>query len=212
MARYGIYINVGRCLGCFGCVVACKNWHGIKAAVGGRRNLVDFVEGEFPAINRWIFSVSCMQCDDAPCVPVCPEDAHIRRKDGILTINVEKCIGCGECVEACPYQARYINPETEKADGCNFCVDRINDGKPPYCVTSCAGEAMVFGDLDDPSSDISKLIKATKATPLSTQLKTKPKVYYASLKAKSDFKIKGALQPWEENVSAPKARKATVKP
>lgn len=211
MARYGIYLDVSRCLGCYGCVVACKNWHGIKAAVGGRRNLIDFVEGSFPDIERWIFSAACMQCDNAPCVPVCPEDANIRRKDGILTIDVEKCIGCGECVEACPYHARYINPETEKADGCNFCMDRVDKGQVPYCVASCAGEAMVFGDLDDPSSDISKLIKAKKAMPLLPQLGTNPKVYYANLKPKGDFKIEGALTPWKKKSSSPKVGKETVK-
>ena len=193
MARYGIYIDVGRCLGCFGCLVACKNWHGIKAGVGGRRCLLDFVEGTFPAIERWIFPASCMQCDNAPCIPVCPVEANLRRKDGILTIDVEKCIGCGECIEACPYNARYINPETEKADGCDFCSDRIDSGLIPYCVESCTGEAMVFGDLDDPSSEISRLIKSTKATPLSPEQGTRPKVYYANLKNKNAFEIKGAV-------------------
>jgi len=202
MARYGMYIDVGRCLGCFGCLVACKNWHGIKAAVGGRRNLIDFVEGTFPAIERWVFPASCMQCDNAPCIPVCPVEANVRRKDGVLTINTEKCIGCGECIEACPYNARYRNPKTEKADGCDFCTDRIDDGQIPYCVVSCSGEAMVFGDLDDLSSKISKLIKSTKAAPLSPQLGTKPKVYYSNLKAKSAFKVEGSLSAWKKSPSS----------
>ena len=184
MARYGIYIDVYRCLGCYSCVVGCKNWHKIKAGVGNRRRIVDFTEGEFPNIKRWIFPVSCMQCDNAPCISVCPTKATFRRKDGIVSIDIEKCIACEKCVNACPYNARHINLETGKADGCDFCTDRIDQGLAPYCIETCPGEAMVFGDLDNPSSMISQLIKRKKAVPLRPELKTNPKIYYANLQAK----------------------------
>lgn len=181
MARHGILIDVGRCIGCYGCVVACKNWHKIKAGVGARRRLADIQDGDYPLISRWIFPVSCMQCDNAPCIEVCPTGASFRRKDGIVTIEKNKCIGCEACIEACPYGARYMNAETGKADGCDFCTDRVDAGIAPYCVESCAGEAMVFGDLDNPMSDISRRIKETHAVCISPEYNTKPKVYYAHI-------------------------------
>lgn len=188
MARYGLYIDISRCLGCYGCVVACKNWYRIKAGYVGRKRIVDLTKGEFPNISRQIFPVSCMQCDNAPCLYVCPTGALYQRKDGIITIGAEECVGCKLCITACPYQALYFNPETQKADGCNFCAERIDSQSVPYCLESCSGEAMVFGDLDDPQSEISRLISATKAKPLSPQLGTKPKVYYAGLSFVPIFK------------------------
>lgn len=186
MARYGLYIDVFRCLGCYSCVVGCKSWHRIKAGAGSRRNIVDFVEGSFPNIRRWLFPISCMQCDNAPCISVCPTKATFRRDDGIIAIDKEKCIACNKCVDSCPYNARYINLTTGKADACDFCSDRIDKGLLPYCVETCPGEAMVFGDLDDPKSKINQLIKEKNATVLKAKLNTKPKVYYANLYAKEE--------------------------
>jgi Fe-S-cluster-containing dehydrogenase component len=181
MTRYGLCIDVFRCLGCYSCVVGCKNWHKIKAGSGSRRRIVDVTEGDFPNLKRWIFPVYCMQCDNAPCVSVCPTGATFRRKDGIITIDQQKCIACNKCVDACPYNARYINLNTGKADGCDFCSDRLDKGLVPYCVETCPGEAMIFGNLDDPNSKISQVIKEKKASVLKPELNTKPKLYYANL-------------------------------
>jgi Fe-S-cluster-containing dehydrogenase component len=188
MARYGLYIDISRCIGCYGCVVACKNWYQIKAGLVGRKRIMDLAKGEFPNISRQIFPVSCMQCDNAPCVSVCPTGAIYHRKDSIITINPDECVGCKLCITACPYQALYFNPDNQTADGCNLCAERINSQSVPFCVESCSGEAMVFGDLDDPKSEISKRISSTRAQPLSPQLGTKPKVYYANMTFVPQFK------------------------
>ena len=187
MPRYGMLIDVFHCIGCYGCVTACKNWHDIPAGEKGRKHLVDITEGEYPLVSRWIFPVSCMQCDIPSCVSVCPTEAIFQRQDGIVVTKQKECIGCGECLEACPYKARTIRAGMGKADGCDMCVDRIDRGLLPYCVASCAGEAMVFGDLDDPGSRISELIKQSNAQPIASHLGTKPKIFYANLHVKSSL-------------------------
>ncbi|HMB31699.1 MAG TPA: 4Fe-4S dicluster domain-containing protein [Desulfohalobiaceae bacterium] len=181
MPRYGLYIDVFKCIGCYGCLTACKNWHGIPAGEQGRRRLVDVTEGDYPLISRWIFPVSCMHCDEPLCTSVCPTEATFKRYDGIVVIDQEKCIGCGECVESCPYNARTMRAGIEKADGCDMCVDRLDQGLLPYCVTSCAGEAMAFGDLDDPGSRIVKLIEESNAQQLAADYGRHPKIFYANL-------------------------------
>ena len=187
MARYGLLLDVSRCIGCHGCVVACKQFYKIAAGIGGRKTLIDFTEGDFPNIMRWIFSVSCMQCDKAPCIPACPAKAIYRREDGIVAINKDKCVGAGDCITACPYSAPYIDPETNKADICDLCASErdLRGEFTPYCVQTCSGEALIFGDLDDPLSEISKAIRYKNAVPIQPELGTKPKVYYANLNAAS---------------------------
>lgn len=181
MARYGLVINVKRCIGCNSCTVACKNWHQIEAGAEGRRRVVDVTIGRYPGLSKWIFPLSCMQCDEAPCIPVCPTGATFRRKDGIVALDAAKCIGCKQCVDACPYHARYLDEKKSVADGCDLCSSRIDGGLQPYCVESCATRAMVFGDLSDPQSDASRLIRSEKGIQLSPQKGTKPKVYYIGI-------------------------------
>lgn len=187
MPRYGLCIDVFQCIGCYSCLTACKNWHDIPAGEEGRKKLIDLTEGEYPLIDRWIFPVACMQCDHPPCVSVCPTEASFQRPDGIVVIDQEKCIGCGECIEVCPYNLRTMRKGIGKADACDMCVDRLDQGLLPYCLASCPGEAMVFGDLDDPNSQLSKKIKETKAQALGLDYGTKPKVFYAYLDMKTPF-------------------------
>ena len=174
-----------RCIGCYSCVVACKNWHQIGAGYdGGRISLMDLTEGEYPNISRTIFPISCMHCEDAPCIAECPvEGAIYRREDGILVIDKDKCTGCKDklCIPACPYGALYYREDEAVVDMCDFCVERVDVGLAPYCVESCPTQAMAFGDLDDPKSDASKSIARTKAKPLLSEFGTKPKVYYAHM-------------------------------
>jgi len=142
-----------------------------------------------------------MHCADAPCVEVCPTGASYQREDGIVLIDQDKCIGCRYCMVACPYNARYFDfggnetyfPEMEltpletarqegRAAGtvskCTMCVDRIDAGEEPACVATCPTYARIFGDLDDPESEVSKLIAEHGATPLHPELGTNPSVFY----------------------------------
>ncbi len=177
MSRFGLLIDVSRCNGCSGCVVGCKNWHGIPAGEEGRIRLVDRTVGSFPEVRRWIFPVMCMQCDFPPCVTVCRFGACFVDERGIIQVNEEKCVGCELCVIACPYDARVMRRDGVP-ESCNLCLDRIEEGKEPYCVASCPTHALIFGDLDNPESELSKLIKQKGARPLKRKHHTRPRVYY----------------------------------
>ena len=109
---------------------------------------------------------------------VCPVEATVRRADGVVTIYYGKCIGCGMCIAACPYDARFFNPIRHTADKCTFCTHRIDAGLLPACVTSCIGRALTFGDLNDRESEVSRLIVDNATTVLKPALRTNPKVYY----------------------------------
>lgn len=180
MSRYGLCVDLGRCIGCYSCVVGCKNSNMIKAGEDGRIRLKDEIRGEYPRLSRWIFPVMCMQCDHPPCVSVCRFNASYKRKDGIITIDPKKCVGCELCTFACPYGARHMIGDPHVADSCDFCAERIDSGQLPYCVESCPMDALVFGDLDEPESEVRKLIDLKNAQPLKQKFKTKPKVFYAN--------------------------------
>ena len=181
MARYGSYIDVSRCIGCYTCAVACKNWYRIEAGKGARIKIREVIKGKYPKVSYWIFPTRCMHCDNPSCVPVCPTQALYTRKDGIVALDEKKCTGCKSCLSACPYQAPYFDQKKGVVDKCDLCAERIDSGLKPYCMESCAGAAMIFGDLDEPNSEISKLIVSEKAFTLSSQLGTGPKVYYANM-------------------------------
>jgi len=184
MARYGLYIDIRRCIGCYTCVVACKNWHQIRAGYDGSRiRLLDLSEGEYPDISRTILPIPCMQCDNAPCIAACPVAAIYKREDGIVVIDKEKCRGCEgrPCIPACPYGVLYYREDEDAVDKCDLCLERIDLGLEPYCVAACPTEAMIFGDLDDHSSEISSSIEKTKAEPLLVESGAEPRVYYAHL-------------------------------
>jgi tetrathionate reductase subunit B len=199
MARYGLYIDVMRCIGCYTCVVACKNWNQIDAGYDGSRiSLMDLNEGEYPNISRTILPILCMQCENAPCIAECPvEGAIYRREDGIVIIDKDKCTGCKDkpCIPACPYGVLYYREDEDAVDKCDFCVERIDSGLVPYCVAACPTEAMIFGDLDDPNSEASKSIAITKAKPLLTEFGTKPRVYFAHLHLSSALLAQLGLRP-----------------
>ena len=189
MARYGMMIDLDKCVRCRTCYVICKVMHEIptqfESGVGYTRiRLMEPEVGAYPEVKRHFVPFHCMQCDKPVCVEVCPVGASFVREDGIVTFDTQKCIGCEECVEACPYHARYINEDTGKVDGCNMCADRVDEGQTPWCVERCVGSAMIFGDLDDPQSEVSKAIKKHNAQQISPGFGTKPKIFYANLKLK----------------------------
>ena len=177
MARFALLVDVERCNGCSGCVVGCKNWHGIPAGEEGRLRLVDRTVGTFPDVQRWIFPVMCMQCVHPPCVAVCRFGACSVDERGIVRLDEKRCVGCELCVVACPYGARAMR-KNGLPDSCDLCLDRLDEEKEPFCVASCPTHALIFGDLDDPESDIAKLIKKKKARPLGEKFKTRPRVFF----------------------------------
>ena len=186
MPRYGMAIDLDKCVRCRTCFVVCKVMHDIpnQFESGNRYTRFRFIEpeiGAYPNVRRHFLPVHCMQCEKPACVAVCPEKALIRQENGLIAYDPEKCIGCEACVEACPYNARYINEQKGVANGCDFCADRIAAGKDPWCVERCIGQAIVFGDLDDQHSPVSEMIRQTKAEPLSPDFGTRPKVFYGNM-------------------------------
>ncbi|MFQ5618091.1 MAG: 4Fe-4S dicluster domain-containing protein [Rhodospirillales bacterium] len=124
----------------------------------------------------------CNHCADPPCVQVCPVGATFRTPEGFVLIDPEHCIGCAYCVQACPYGARYINPETHKADKCTWCYHRVKNGKLPACVTVCPNKARLFGDLNDPESEVAKIFEDNKYMVLKPAMHTGPMCFYVGLR------------------------------
>jgi len=133
-------------------------------------------------IRRWSdgYSRLCV-CTVKPCVSVCRYNASYRTDDGIVAVDHKKCVGCELCVFACPYGVRVMRREKNVADSCDLCLERVIAGEEPYCVQACPTGAMVFGDLDDPESRISRLIRCENAAPLKEKYRTKPRVLYANM-------------------------------
>jgi tetrathionate reductase subunit B len=101
----------------------------------------------------------CNHCDNPPCIPVCPVSATYKREDGIVAVDGDRCVGCAYCVQACPYDARFINHETNKADKCTFCAHRVDAGLLPACVETCVGGARIFGDINDAEGELARRLK-----------------------------------------------------
>ncbi len=147
--------------------------------VGAFRTWVKYIEkGEFPDTKRFFAVLRCNQCDDAPCIPICPTNALFERKDGVVDFDNSKCIGCKSCMQACPYDALYIDPVNKTAAKCHFCAHRVEKGLEPACAIVCPTQAIITGDLDDPTSKISKIISSTPTQVRKPEKETKPKVFY----------------------------------
>jgi Fe-S-cluster-containing dehydrogenase component/formate-dependent nitrite reductase membrane component NrfD len=177
MTTFGFLIDNRKCIGCHACTVACKSEH--QVPLGVDRTWVKYIEkGEFPN-NRRLFSVMrCNHCEFAPCVTICPVTALYKRDDGVVDFNSDRCIGCKACMQACPYDALYIDPDTDTAAKCNFCTHRLEVSLEPACVVVCPEQAIVCGDLDNPTSKISQLIKRHPVQVRKPEKGTKPKLYY----------------------------------
>jgi Fe-S-cluster-containing dehydrogenase component/formate-dependent nitrite reductase membrane component NrfD len=179
MPNYGFAIDLRKCIGCHACTVACKAEHQIP--IGVNRCWVKTVEkGTFPLTRRFFFPVLCNQCDEAPCVRICPTNALFKRSDGIVDLNGDSCIGCRACMVACPYDQLFIDPNTHTAEKCNFCANRVENQLLPACVSVCPTECRIFGDLDDPTSGIARLVRHEATTLRKPEKGTLPKVFYIS--------------------------------
>ncbi len=178
--RYGFVIDQNRCIGCHACTVACKEEHNI--AVGVNRTWVKYVEkGIYPDTRRHFAVLRCNHCDDAPCIEICPTVALFRRPDGIVDFDNERCIGCKSCMQACPYDALYIDPDRTTAAKCNFDASRVDMGYKPACEVVCPTQAILSGDLDDPTSTISKRVAMEKVSVRKAEKGTKPKLFYVGV-------------------------------
>lgn len=135
-------------------------------------------KGEFPDTNRRFSVMRCNHCADSPCTDICPVTALYEREDGIVDFDPERCIGCKSCMQGCPYDSIYIDPETETAAKCNYCSHRVDSGREPACVTVCPEDAIVAGDLEDPSAGISKLIAGEEVQARKPEKGTEPSLFY----------------------------------
>ncbi len=159
MTQKTFVINVDRCIGCYACEIACKNENGVPLGMHYNKVLTVGPVGAFPNIQMYFLPALCQVCKDAPCVKVCPTHATYRTADGQIMIDKEKCIGCKMCMAACPYGARSYNPETKVVEKCTMCNHLQAVGEDPACVKVCCAKARLFGDIDDPESEVSKAIR-----------------------------------------------------
>ncbi|MDH3215769.1 MAG: polysulfide reductase NrfD [Candidatus Krumholzibacteria bacterium] len=175
--NYGFIIDNRKCIGCHACTVACKAEH--ETPVGVNRTWVKYIEkGEYPDTRRLFSVMRCNHCAEAPCVDICPTKALFTRTDGIVDFDNRRCIGCKSCMQACPYDALYIDPDTHTAAKCNYCAHREEIGLEPACVIVCPEHAIVSGNMDDPDSEISHLLDTQPVTVRKAEKGTEPKLFY----------------------------------
>lgn len=175
--NYSWAIDQRKCIGCHACTTACKSENEVPLSVD--RTWVKYVEkGTYPNAQRHFGVLRCNHCAKPPCVDICPVTAMFKREDGIVEFDKDVCIGCKGCIAACPYDAIYIDPEEGTAAKCNFCSHRLDVGLEPACVVVCPEEALVFGDLDDPTSTISRLVGREKTQVRKPEKNTEPNCFY----------------------------------
>jgi anaerobic dimethyl sulfoxide reductase subunit B (iron-sulfur subunit) len=152
--QYGFYVNENRCMGCFACVVACKDWHDVPAGPASWIRVQTVEEGLFPNLAVTFLPLTCNHCANPACVLVCPAEAIQKQpENGIVIVDRESCLGkdqCGLCLQACPYEAPQFGAEAEaRMEKCDLCSDRLAEGKKPICVQSCPMEAIEAGPLEE---------------------------------------------------------------
>jgi len=177
MTRLGFLLDSDSCIGCHACTIACKSEHDVP--LGVNRTWVKYIEtGKFPDASRHFSVMRCNQCEDAPCMTICPTNALFRADNGVVDFQDDNCIGCKSCMNACPYDALFINPDTNTAQKCNFCNHRIEVGLEPSCVVVCPTEAIKVVDFDNPTDPVAKIIGREDVAVRSPEQNTKPKVFY----------------------------------
>ena len=203
MTKLAIGIDLHRCIGCNTCALACKMQNNVPNGMLWNRVLTegcerfDSAEGTYPNLSRTYLPLACQHCENPACLRVCPTGATYKDEKGRVEIDYDKCIGCRMCMAACPYNARVFNwsepvrdPDFNYGDRdvpvrgkgvvekCTLCKERTDRGDEPMCVKCCLAKARVFGDLDDPESEISRVIRERNATVLLPEQGTRPQVRY----------------------------------
>jgi Fe-S-cluster-containing dehydrogenase component/formate-dependent nitrite reductase membrane component NrfD len=177
MVQLGFVLDQSRCIGCHACTVACKAEN--EVPVGSFRTWVKYTEtGEFPDVRRSFAVLRCNQCTDAPCMTICPTTALHKLENGIVDLDRDVCIGCKSCMQACPYDALYLNPDSGTAEKCHFCAHRVESGLAPACAVVCPTEAIVPGDFDDPLSVVSRMRDENELVRRKLEAGTGPNVMY----------------------------------
>jgi Fe-S-cluster-containing dehydrogenase component/formate-dependent nitrite reductase membrane component NrfD len=175
--NYGFVIDNRKCIGCHACSTACKSEN--EVPLGVYRTWVKYVEtGVYPNSRRHFQVTRCNHCANPPCVRICPVTAMYQRADGIVDFDKSICIGCKACMQACPYDAIYIDPDSNTAAKCHYCAHRTEIGLEPACVVVCPEQAIISGDMDDPTSEIAYLLASQDVTVRKPEQGTSPKVFY----------------------------------
>lgn len=179
MPRYAMVIDKERCVGCQSCTVACKSEWDVPEG-GARTRVRDAgIRGTYPNFVSTFYVSQCNQCDRPTCVPACPSGATSQDANGIVRVNQDLCIGCGSCVAACPYGARFINSDKGVVDKCDFCAARLEQGLQPACVLTCPANAKIFGDLENTGSNVFNMVYREGAHRMeSRQVALGPNVFY----------------------------------
>lgn len=197
--RWGMTIDLKRCVACQSCTIACKVENGTPPGIFWMR-VLEKEEGSYPSARKVFLPLRCNHCSDPPCVPVCPTGASYKReRDNLVLIDQDKCIGCRACIVACPYQVRFLAENTNGYYGeeltpyeaksyqkwqprtvqkCTFCVHRLDQGLDPACVQTCPTGALSSGDLNDPDSEISRLLRQRAHFQPRAECGTDPSLYY----------------------------------
>ncbi len=179
-AHYAMLIDLRRCVGCQACTIACGMESGLPVHQH-RTSVADYEMTLAGHSRRALLPRLCNHCEQPSCTAACPTGATFKRADGIVVIDASVCVGCAYCVQNCPYDARFMNEQTRTADKCTFCVQRVTNGLLPACVESCVGKARIFGDLNDPNSEISGTLRDYPVQVLKSGKGTRPQVFYLAL-------------------------------
>jgi tetrathionate reductase subunit B len=170
-------VDLRRCIGCHACSVACKAENDVP--LGVFRTWVKQIEkGTYPHVGVSFLPSLCNQCENPICLRNCPTRATYQLENGIVVVDPHRCIGCKYCIASCPYDVRHLHPLKKIVEKCDFCLHRIEEGLEPACVNTCPTRAMIFGDLRDPSSDVSRALARNPVQVLKPDRATDPQVYY----------------------------------
>ncbi len=191
-ALYGMVIDAEKCIGCHSCAMACRNEFHVPPGVW--KSWVKVVQ---KAGQKLFLPRLCNHCNEAPCVSACPVKASYRREDGLVLVRYDRCIGCKACMVACPYDARFVHPVKHVVDKCTFCAHRLEECRGPACVEVCPTRARIFGNLNDPSSEISRVLAKTPVQTLKAGLGTHCKVFYANADQSTFGRIEVGRTPTE---------------